>query len=339
MSQYRSLSTPDPEFAPLLAQLPTNGGVPEDITAWRELVQNVVTPALMNIRRPHLPPESKYRVRDHQIPVDGGEIAIRCVIPTPSGNEDEVFPLMLWIHGGGSITGSLDTDDFYLRDLSVDLQISIVNVDYRLAPEHPFPNGLNDCYAALKWAVENAPLLSASLAKGFIVGGQSSGANFTAVLAHRVRDDPFFADRPLSGHILQYPTIVHPEAVPEKYKSELLSTETEKDAPFFTTANIHFIARLAKAEPFNPECSPLLYPSHKGLPPAYIQVCGWDPVRDECLLYEKVLREDRVATKLDVYPGVPHAFAAMFPSISLAVKHDKDLRQAIRWLLGGAKSG
>ncbi|KAI0916142.1 hypothetical protein AcV5_003163 [Taiwanofungus camphoratus] len=123
----------------------------------------------------------------------------------------------------GWIFGTLDMDDYSLRILCVDLQICIVNVEYRLAPEHSFPTGLNDCYAALKWTSNNQRLLSGSSSIGFLLGGQSAGSNLAAVIARRARDDPFFAKHRITGHILQIPVVLHADAYPEEYKSELLS--------------------------------------------------------------------------------------------------------------------
>ncbi|EMD36119.1 hypothetical protein CERSUDRAFT_53128 [Gelatoporia subvermispora B] len=200
----------------------------------------------------------------------------------------------------------------------------------RLAPEHPFPTGLNDAYEGLKWVTENALLLSANLSKGFIVGGLSAGGNLTAVVAHRARDDPFFADKPITGQLMMVPGIVHPDAHPDEYKSELTSVEENKDAPTFDKVDLY---RCYSANPKDPECSPLLYPSHANLPPAYLQICGRDPLRDEGILYERVLREAGVKTRMDVYPGVPHAFHWHFGHIPLALKYDQDTKYGLRWLL------
>ncbi|TFY63747.1 hypothetical protein EVJ58_g3064 [Rhodofomes roseus] len=328
MAQNRHLATPDSEYAALLAQLPTLPPV-RDVQVLRNMTKDIVVPTLNRIRGASLPAETKYRVTDYEIAVDGGTISVRCTTPT----KGEVFPLMVWVHGGGFVTGTLEPDDYLLRALSVELGIVTVNVEYRLAPEFRFPTPLNDCYAALKWAADNAALLSASVTKGFILGGQSAGGNLVAALAYRAREDPFFQGRALTGHLLQYPQVIHPDAVPARYKSELLSMEELKDAPVLKRDDLLFFAQAYQAEPYNPECSPLLYPSHAGLPPLYMQVCGWDPVRDECLLYEKVLREAGADTKIDIYPGVPHIFAAMHPTLSQAVKHDRDMREGIRWLL------
>ncbi|EMD41269.1 hypothetical protein CERSUDRAFT_42664 [Gelatoporia subvermispora B] len=203
----------------------------------------------------------------------------------------------------------------------------------RLAPEHQFPTGLNDAYAGLKWAADNTSILSVDLAKGFIVGGASAGAQFTTVLTHRARDDPFFSARKPTGQVLQCPCLIHPEVVPEKYKSELLSMEQNAKAIGISKELVYEFYETYGAPPDDPECSPLLYTSHRNLPPAFIQVTGLDPVRDDALLYGRLLKESDVPTKIEVYPGVPHLFPFWFPTIGQAKKWEEDLEDGLRWLL------
>ncbi|EMD36108.1 hypothetical protein CERSUDRAFT_85210 [Gelatoporia subvermispora B] len=225
-------------------------------------------------------------------------------------------------------------DDYILRTWCVEFQVSIVNVDYRLAPEYKYPTGLNDAYAGLKWVAENAALLSASISKGFIVAGLSAGGNLAVVATHRARDDPFFADKKITGNLLMIPVICHPGAYPEQYKSELTSTEENKDAPAFNTADLWACYEfLGAPNPKDPDLSPLLNHSHKGLPPTHLQVCGRDPLRDEAILYEKVLKETGIKTRITVYPGVPHHFHYFFPQIKLSMKFVEESKYGLRWLL------
>ncbi|KAJ6522235.1 cytochrome P450 [Mycena vulgaris] len=299
MSQYSYLSAPDPEFMEIMEgfrpQLPAG-----------ELCSTGLGVA-------HQLADTAYRVVNRTIPVDGGEIAIRCIQPTPQE---------------GEIPDSRASLATRWRILSVEFRLSVVNVDYRLAPEYPFPTGLNDSYAALKWAVDNAPEISASLTKGFLLGGASAGAHYTAAIAHRARDDPFFEAFPLTGQILQIPAVLHPAAYPEQFKAELW-VEQNKDAPILSKANLEFFFDCLKGEPSDPELSPLLA-SHESLPPAYIQVAGLDPLRDEGLLYERLLRESGVKTKLDVYPGVPHGFHISLPQLALSRQWAMDFRVGLR---------
>ncbi|KAJ7650814.1 Alpha/Beta hydrolase protein [Roridomyces roridus] len=299
----------------------------------RKQFEESVGEAAKRTYSPGLPKETEYRVKDYDVEVeDGVKIQVRTLVPASGQNR---YPLLVWIHGGGWTTGNVEMDDYQLRAICVELQISIVNIEYRLAPEHPHPIGLNDCYAALKWAAKSQDLLSADLKKGFIIGGMSAGGNYAAVLAHRARDDTFFEDKKITGQVLQIPALVHPDAVPEKYKDRLLSFgEQNKFAPILARDEVMWYYKMLQGTPTDPEISPLLSPSHSGLPPAVIQICGLDPLRDEGLLYDKLLKEEGVKTRMTVYPGLPHAFNYVFPN--LAVGWEKDYREGLRWILDGA---
>ncbi|OCH92000.1 alpha/beta-hydrolase [Obba rivulosa] len=216
------------------------------------------------------------------------------------------------MHGGGWIYGTIELDDLCLRVICAEFQIVFVNVDYRLAPEHPFPKPLS-----------------------FIVCGTSAGATMAAVLAHRVRDDPYFEGRRLTGQLLQIPMTVHSNAYPENYKNELQSYTRLGDPRILDQHGMNGYYAKYGLPPFDPECSLLLYPSHHGLAPAYIQVCSADALRDEALLFEKVLREEGVKTKLDVYPGVGHAFWVHIPKSNMGLKLFQDFKDGLSWLMTG----
>ncbi|KAL4242887.1 AB hydrolase superfamily protein [Abortiporus biennis] len=226
-------------------------------------------------------------------------------------------------------------DDF-LRPTVVKLQVVLISVDYRLAPEFPFPTGLNDSYAALKWALENAAVLKIYPSKGVLVGGASSGANFAGAIALRARDDHFFKQPGFSvtGQVLRVPSVVHPGAdIPEEYKKELLSMEQNKDVPILNKSDILQIIEYYQAPPNDPDISILLAPSHSGLPPAFFQIAGYDTLRDEGILYEKVLKESGVQTKIEIYPGVPHGGPSPFPHLPAATKCANDFDKGLEWLL------
>ncbi|KAF8158667.1 alpha/beta hydrolase fold-domain-containing protein, partial [Mycena galopus ATCC 62051] len=279
---------------------------------------------------------SAYTVADHTMVVDGGAtIGIRTISPTPTGDEgpDIEFPVLVYLHGGGWVAGNIGTNDLDLRVLSVELRLAIVNLAYRLAPEHPFPNGLNDCYAALKWTVEKHKTIRGSLVKGFVVGGIAAGANFAAAVTHRALKDPFFSEHRLTGHWLQLPPLIHPAAYPPEYASELLSREQNADAPILSKASLDLFYDCLAGPPSDPDISPLLG-DHSGLPPVYMQICGLDPLRDEGFLYERLLRAQGVRTKVDVYPGVPHGFHVFLPPMGATKKWHTDLREGLKWILG-----
>ncbi|KAJ6566602.1 Alpha/Beta hydrolase protein [Mycena capillaripes] len=334
MSQYSHLSEPDPELAPCLSgmtQADYSALLPAHIPAVRQQAHAGMVPSILDRYRPHLPPDSTYTVETHKVAVDGGEIDVRVIIPRPEDKRQK-FPVLVWLHGGGWVMGNLDFDDFQFRTISVKFGITIVNVDYRLAPENQFPTGINDCYAALKWTVVHAAQIRGSLEHGFLVGGASAGASLTAAVVHRARDDPSLSDHKITGHILQIPALVHPSAYPAEYAGELLSYEQNKDAPLLPAAAMNLFYECINGPADHLDVSPLLA-DHKNLPALYTQVCGMDPLRDEGLLYERLLRERGIATKLDIYPGLPHGFHELLPQLTAVKKWQADLDAGLEWIL------
>ncbi|KAF8208871.1 Alpha/Beta hydrolase protein [Mycena galopus ATCC 62051] len=335
MAEYAHLSEPDPEFLPFMAQLMA---VPHvyDVAEGRTRFNSLFLETAKKTYSPGLPKDTEYRVNEHYIEVENGKILVRNLVPTSKDGSGNTYPLMVWLHGGGWTNGNAELDDYQLRAICVDLKISIVNVEYRLAPENPHPTGLNDAYAALKWAATTTELLCGDLKKGFIIAGLSAGGHLAAVITHRARDDPFFKEKRLTGSLLQIPGLLNHSACPDKYKPLLPSYEQNKDAPIVSTKNHEWHFSQLGGNPADPEISPLLYPSHKGLAPTVIQLCGLDPLRDEALLYDSLLRDEGVKTKTIVYPGVPHGFNYLFPTFKLARKWEQDYREALQWLLDGA---
>ncbi|KAJ8077178.1 hypothetical protein PM082_001606 [Marasmius tenuissimus] len=334
MAEYSHLSEVDPELAPLLSSIPPFVfDENTSIDAVRKGYEQFASQIVQRNYGPLLPKSDEYTVKDHYIDVgDGAKVLARHIAPVPRGDED-TFPLLFWIHGGGFLLGDVQMDDYKLRIASVKLRISIVNCEYRLAPEHPFPTAVNDLTAALRYVGSRPEAFNASLEKGFILGGASAGGNLAAVLSFITRNDDFYKDKPITGQLLHVPNIVHPQAYPEKYKSSLLSLEQNKDAPQMTKDFLVKFQEIYNGPPTDPRVSPLLLTTHKGLPPAFIQVCGLDPLRDEGLLYEKVLKEAGVPTKLVVYPGVSHGFENAFFDIKQAVKLREDFHLGLEWLL------
>ncbi|KAJ8082242.1 hypothetical protein AAF712_001780 [Marasmius tenuissimus] len=334
MTEHAHLSTIDPEFAAAVAKLPhAKVNIKPDLVNAREFYSARI-PLIREALSPLLPLESEYQVVDHRIDVEDGIQALaRCVVPTPRADEDGRFPVLFWLHGGGWAMGDVHGDDYNLRRIAVDHRLAVVNFEYRLAPEHPFPAAPNDCFVALKYFIANPDLLSADFTKGFLVGGSSAGANLAAVLAQLAQGDPAFKTTPITGQLLQIPALVHPDAYPEQDRPFLLSLEQNKDGLVLSKDMILAFYAWYKPDPFDPKASPLLYPDRRGLPPAFFQVCGGDPLRDEAFLYDKRLREAGVPTKVEVYPGVPHGFLGVSREIPVAKKYLSDFRLGIEWLL------
>nr|6KD0_A Chain A, Vibralactone Cyclase [Boreostereum vibrans] len=327
------LSTAHPEFAPVWAAFPQPTDPFPPLEARRAFWDEVVIPNLNKFLEPSLPSEDRYRLEDYYIPVEGTNMHVRTYIPTSSPDKTKTYPLLYWVHCGGWAIGNYEMDDYDLRIICDKLQVCAVSIDYRLTPESSSPTGAKDVYAGLKWAAANAGSFNADPKKGFVIAGQSAGGNLSLIAAHWARDDPFFANTPLTGQLVQYPPTCHPEAMPEEYKSCIKSMEECRDAPLLSKKEVYWFNELANpADPHDPSFSPLLFPSHANLPPLFFMSCGWDPLRDEGLLYHALVKEAGVETRMTMYPGVPHAFHMLFRSMKLAQKFQEETIEGMSWL-------
>ncbi|OJD34456.1 ab hydrolase superfamily protein [Diplodia corticola] len=280
---------------------------------------------------------------------DGYQIPVRIYKPisathspppiSPNDGSGGGHPLVILLHGGGFCLGGLDNEELLSRKLAAALKCVVVNVDYRLAPEHPFPAAVNDAWDVVKWAATtpNDPLSTADPTAGFIVGGVSAGANLSAVVGTLARDLPL--SPPLTGLLLSVPPVLNAYDPPAAHAGSLRSFEQNAAAPVLDRAAVD-----AFFDAYAPDRdSPLfnLYSerqppvvSRAGLPPVYVQVCGLDPLRDEALLFEHELRtEHGTPTKLQLYPGLPHSFWSFFPQLQASKKWIRDTLEGVEWLL------
>ncbi|RYP48444.1 hypothetical protein DL768_005646 [Monosporascus sp. mg162] len=309
-------------------------------------------------------PIAEVTEEDRKIPVRGGsEITIR--VYKPVTKKEGGSPLIVMFHEGGWGMGDLSDEEVNCRLFSRELGAVCVNVEYRLAPEHPFPTWINDAWDALQWCAQHASELGADPSRGFVVGGGSAGGNITAVLTHIARDKQF--SPPLTGQYLGVPAIMcflPPSHIPAQYRSEYLShplvtpchdpilkVTLGPSSPLITPVTrlilsllpLKLLARVfSMAGMHGDMSSPLFVPfhygkterGHKDLPPAYFQICGLDPLRDEGLIYERVLREEAgVKTKVDVYKGLGHYFWTNFPEMEISKTFVEDTVRGMRWLL------
>ena len=212
------------------------------------------------------------------------------------------LPVLVYFHGGGWVIGDLDTHDVLCRQLTAEAGVSVVSVDYRLAPEHKFPAAVDDAWAATRWIVAHAAELGVDAAR-LAVGGDSAGGNLAAVVALLARDHGGPA---IALQALLYPvTDVGTETRSYRDFSEgfLLTRETMRW--FFD----QYLNREADAVDWR--VSPLRASSLAGLPPALIVTAGFDPLRDEGDAYAAALRNAGVRVDAVCYGGMIHGFAPM----------------------------
>ncbi|EJD41675.1 hypothetical protein AURDEDRAFT_126982 [Auricularia subglabra TFB-10046 SS5] len=243
-------------------------------------------------------------------------------------------PLVVLVHGGGFVLGDPTHVALTGKSIAEATGAVVVAPSYRLAPKHTFPAAPEDIWDALNWLAQpaNATSLGADISAGLVLGGVSAGGNLAAAAAQRCVTDG--NSHGLTGVLLIVPHVLEQEIVPEKYKDAYFSRE-QNAAAVIDKAALDFVERTVNFDKTSPLFSPFNAPTpHVGMPPVYIQVAGQDAMRDDGLVYERVLREHGVKTLLDVYPGVPHAHAFMFPTLKTAEKAHVDLVKGAAWLLG-----
>ncbi|KAF2493069.1 alpha/beta-hydrolase [Lophium mytilinum] len=268
---------------------------------------------------------------DHQVPVrDGSKIAVR--VYEPKYKREGGSPLILAYHEGGWSMGDLTDEEMNCRMWTRDLGAVCINVEYRLAPEHPFPTAITDSWDALLWAISHAQSFNANLSLGLIVEGASAGGNIAAVMAHMARDAKL--EPPVTGQYLCAPAVLHPTGVPEQYRDEYWSREGAESDPVLKKNAIDGILAAYNPDPTSWLWEPFNHPAgHIGVAKAYIQIGGIDPLRDETLLYERELLASGVETKLDLYAGYGHMFHANFPTMQRSRQFWGDMLEGMRWLL------
>jgi acetyl esterase len=236
-------------------------------------------------------------VTERSIAGPGGPLTLR--IYTPKG-DGRPLPLMVFFHGSGFVLCTLDTHDGMCRYLAEGIGCVVVSVDYRLAPEHKFPAGLDDCLAATRWAAEHAGELNADASR-IMVAGDSAGGNMAAVTALRARDEGGPA---LCGQMLLYPvTDYHTPGTPSYVENGEGYGLTRKTMEWFWD---HYLNDAAEAA--NPLASPLRAMDLSGLPPTFALSAEFDPLRDEAELYGEKLRAAGVAVEITRRAGMNHGF-------------------------------
>ena len=254
---------------------------------------------------------------DRTIPGPAGDIPVKVLTPNGTGP----FPLLVFLHGGGWVIGSPATHEKLCAELADGAGAVVVSVGYRLAPEHPAPAALDDCVAAVRWAVGHAAELDASATR-FAIGGDSAGGNLAAAACLRLRDE----DGPRAKlQLLIYGAF---DLDYERFSSH----RTNADGPILTAQAMewfkdHYLAGGAT------EADPLISPLRAdlaGLPPAHLIVGTLDPLLDHSRQFAEKLKAAGVPATLSVYDDMPHVFLQLSAFLDGGKKGVAEACQALR---------
>jgi acetyl esterase len=268
-------------------------------------------------------PDRVARVEDTTAEGTGGPIPVR--VYTPAGTPP--FPLVAYFHGGGFVVGSLDTADRMSRRLARRAGCVVVSVGYRLAPEHPFPAGVEDACAATRWVAERGREWGGDPGR-LAVAGESAGGNLAAVVALLARDA---GGPPLAFQLLVYPVVDMVGDYPSRTENGEGYLLTAEELRWYDGL---YLGRAPRRDDLR--ASPLLAASHAGLPPALVITAEYDPLRDEGEAYAEKLRRAGVPVRASRYPGMVHGFFGMLGLLDGAEVAADEAAAALRAALGTA---
>ena len=306
---HRGGRTRDPRFQFLGAVvLPAQANLPDTVEEARRAAAHSLTLVAGDT-------EPGVRVEDLTIEGPGGALSLRAYRPA---HADPAAPLLVYGHAGGGVIGDLKACHAACSIIAATTRAAVLSVEYRLAPEHRFPAGLEDMIAAWRWARDNATRFGA-LPDTAAIGGDSRGANFAAVLCQEMKRE--------GGPQPALQLLIYP---PLDVASETPSMLIYGDGPFASRARRSWFQDNylgAQADPGDPRLSPGRSADLSGLAPALIAGAGFDPLVDQGLAYAKALKAAGVAVTYRCYDTLPHGFVGFTGAVPAA---DAAVRQIAR---------
>ncbi|CAK4026369.1 AB hydrolase superfamily [Lecanosticta acicola] len=339
-SCYRGASQ---ELTELLATLPAPAEQSiEDFKRTTNQGREHVSREQMEILSPQI------RVQDHSIPArDGQEIEARSY-RSASTPEDKRLPMYIHFHGGGFLLGTLSSEDAACARAALATDVVVLNVCYRHTPEWTYPTAWHDSEDAFEWSFANAHLFGGD-PNQIVIGGISAGGQLTAALVQTKKREHAPSYRSIKGQVLMIPCLAHPDCyAPQlaQMKSPEISSYRENEfAPILPLSRMRMFCGLLfpdgppslEDRKFNVGNAP---PDEvQGLPPATFGIAGLDPLRDEAILYAKLLAENGVATNVHLFKGVPHGFRRFGGKLTASAHWDQVLHDGIRWALNNPSPG
>jgi acetyl esterase/lipase len=302
----------DPELAPWIPMMPTFD-ISDPVAARAALAEQVR-------QLPPYEPAQPLTIRDQAVPGPEGAPDVPIRVYTPP-RRPAPLPALLFIHGGGFVVGDMDGEDARAQEIAADADVVVVSVEYRLAPEHPFPAGLDDCFAALTWLAKNTAELGLDPER-IGVGGGSAGAGLSAAVALLARDR--------GGPALRMQYLGIPE-LDDRLDSPSMRRYT--DTPIWNRPNAVLSWRYyLNGQEANQYAAPARAGDLRGLPQAYVDVCEFDPLRDEGMAYAQRMAQAGVPVELHLYPGTFHG-SSLVTEAAVSRRMAADRVGAIRRML------
>ncbi|WP_214411659.1 alpha/beta hydrolase [Sphaerisporangium fuscum] len=261
-------------------------------------------------------------VEDHLVPGPDGAPDVRLRVHRPAGRSGPL-PCLYWMHPGGMVVGTVEMDDARLGGYVEELGCVAVSVDYRLAPEHPHPAPVEDCYAGLVWTAKNAGEFGIDPGR-MAVGGASAGGGLAAAIALLARDR---GAPDVAFQLLVCPMLDDRNDTPS-------SREFTDAVTWNRAANLFawkaLLGEAAGTDGVPPYAAPARAADLSGLPPAYLEVGELEVFRDECADYARRLVRSGVSTEFHLYPGAFHGFDVVVPDAQVSRRANADRLAALR---------
>jgi acetyl esterase/lipase len=262
----------------------------------------------------------------------GIDIPVRIYTP---GSRPTGRPVIIMSHQGGFCTGDLNSEEFICRLLCRSIGMIVIDVAYRLVPEHKLQDSRDDVYNVVEWTSKNATSIGGDLSKGFLIGGVSAGGLHSQNALYRARDENL--QPPITGVFIActgVPTELQDATRSWSFLPEKLPSAKQNEfAPFSEKATNLCYGELADARVDDPEITVLYRADHSKLPPLYYQTAGMDLFRDGALYFQHLYRQAGNKCRTEIYPGVPHLWWLFYSQLSVTKKWANDVVSGVQWVL------